>query len=480
MTTGFRVLRQGHAPNCSSAGAVVGMALLSAVLGSAVLNFYAARLAALVRRGPSGDHGGGGGGSDGGPGAAGRAASTSGGDGPGPLNAASHQSEPATLLRTDAGTRLHFDSDGAVLAIDDAWTDRLVEVGLPIRDARGGPPPPLEVHIGVTHRCPASCSGCYTGAVPRPQQADPTFASLVQTLDELAQMGVHEVAFGGGEAALRPDILELAQASRDRGLVPNLTTSGFGVSTRWLKDAGRLFGQINISLDGLGNDYRAVRGWDGAAGALSAIDALAQAGVRIGVNTVLTAESWPSLPALGDTLAERGVAEWFWLRWKPVGRGLDSEADRRLRPEQALDLWPRLLDLEARTGLVMRLDCALVPFLVAHGPPLPRLQALGVEGCSAGDHLWARAADGRWAACSFAPGPNGSPAPLAWREDPFLQRWREGLRALPEPCSGCAYASVCRGGCRVVAAARGAPHGPDPDCPTVLAFFNRPAPAVAC
>ena len=46
----LRSVRRGHSPNCSSAGSVVGAALISAALGGAVLNAYADRLARWLRK----------------------------------------------------------------------------------------------------------------------------------------------------------------------------------------------------------------------------------------------------------------------------------------------------------------------------------------------------------------------------------------------------------------------------------------------
>ena len=42
-------VRRGHSPNCSSAGFVVGTALLSAVAGAAVINAFAAKMARYGR-----------------------------------------------------------------------------------------------------------------------------------------------------------------------------------------------------------------------------------------------------------------------------------------------------------------------------------------------------------------------------------------------------------------------------------------------
>lgn len=492
----IRVVRAGHAPNCSSAGAVVGAVLLSAVLGAAWLNAFAGRIASGLRRGPGdgprgpadGDGGGGDAPDPGGP-PTGRIGGASDAGGATPpvdgnredrafdgISADSPPEAPVaepTRVRLDGATaHVMFPRDGAILAVDRRDGESLIAAGAtahgPVDPRQPGP---FEVHLGVTARCPVRCTGCYTGAGPNPQVADPSLDELDREMGSLAALGAAEVAFGGGEAADRPDLLDLADSAIRHGLRPNLTTSGFAVATAPLHEWATRFAQVNVSMDGAGERYRAVRGWSGSTLALDAIRRLHQAGIRVGVNTVLTQGTWPQIDALGDAIREAGASEWFWLRWKPVGRGAALAPSMALDPRSAMELWPRLLDLEQRLGLRMRLDCALVPFLTAHGPPVDALERLGVRGCRGGEDLWSRSTDGRWGACSFAPGTATTElAADRWVSDPQLAQWRQWHAEPPEPCGSCAYYEVCRGGCRVVAAGAGDPWAPDPECPRVLSM----------
>ena len=65
---------------------------------------------------------------------------------------------------------------------------------------------------------------CNLSAGPDRSATEP--ADLGPQLEALAEAGVLEVAFGGGEALLREDLLALAEKARSLGLVPNHTTSG--------------------------------------------------------------------------------------------------------------------------------------------------------------------------------------------------------------------------------------------------------------
>jgi radical SAM protein with 4Fe4S-binding SPASM domain len=374
------------------------------------------------------------------------------------------------------GAWVKLESTAAVVAIDREGARALgLDGSLGAWGEGPGPSAPIEVHLAVTERCGAGCEGCYIDA--RPDGREKPRSAILRELDALRDAGVFTVAFGGGEPTTRDDLDVLATAARDRGITPVLTTSGLGLSEA---RAARLrgFAQVNVSYDGPGATYASVRGFDGADAAERAIERLAAAGVRVGVNVVLTRASFDRL---GHTLARArslGACEAQLLRYKPAGRAasLDYLA-RRLSPEQARALGPTLRSLGeshcADGAFHVRIDCALVPFLSADDAITRdpgRLARFGVFGCEAGGALAAVRTDGRVAPCSFA-----APAELrgedlanAHAADATLARWRAYVAAPPEPCASCAIRSACKGGCKVVAAFVDGAHGPDPECPRVL------------
>ncbi len=335
---------------------------------------------------------------------------------------------------------------------------------------------PIEVHLAVTARCGAGCRGCYLDA--RPDGTEPPRQALEDALDAMADAGVFTVAFGGGEPTTRDDLDELAAAARERGITPVLTTSGLGLSDARVERL-RGFAQVNVSYDGRGETYASVRGFDGAAAAEQAIERLARAGGRVGVNVVLTRDSFPRL---GETLArarDLGASEAQLLRYKPAGRAasLDYLA-RRLAPDQARALGPTLRSLADSFcrdgGFHLRIDCALVAFLSADdelaSDPV-RLARFGVFGCEAASALAAVTVDGHVAPCSFASPTKLSGTDLArgYARDAELERWRVLANTPAEPCASCPIRAVCKGGCKVVASFVEGALGPDPECPRVLA-----------
>jgi radical SAM protein with 4Fe4S-binding SPASM domain len=377
------------------------------------------------------------------------------------------------------GAWVKLESQPAVVALDRDGVRALGLDGGEAWDAETAPSAPLEVHLAVTSRCGAGCEGCYLDA--RPDGREPPSEALVQAMDAMRDAGVFTVAFGGGEPTTRDDLDALAQAARRRGITPVLTTSGLGLSDARIERL-RAFAQVNVSYDGDAETYARVRGFDGAAAAERAIERLTVAGVRVGVNVVLTRDSFPRLQATLARARALGACEAQLLRYKPAGRAasLDYLA-RRLTAEQARSLGPTLREFartlctsQPPTTFHLRIDCALVPMLSADlelASDPSHLFRMGVFGCEAGAALAAVNVDGFVAPCSFA-------APTALRAidlaahaaDPELTRWRAYAAAPAEPCASCSLSPVCKGGCKVVASFLRGEHGPDPECPRVVAW----------
>ncbi|MAT23692.1 MAG: hypothetical protein CMN29_01790 [Sandaracinus sp.] len=365
--------------------------------------------------------------------------------------------EPPALVSVDRALARKLGAEGGAL-----W--EAPSPGLDVSVLEG----PTEVHLAVTERCPAGCSGCYADA--RPDGHAPTLDELKARLDALADLGAFSVAFGGGEGALREDLPALVAHARARGLTPTLTTSGLGVDAARARALAGL-AQVNVSWDGPAEVYEAVRGYRGAPQAERAVRHLQAAGVPVGLNTVLTRENVGQLEAIGEGAEALGAVELQLLRFKPSGRGSLDYLARRLTPAQVEALPGALRRLSARHPFALRVDCAMVPFLAADPEVgLEALQAFGVMGCEAGRSLMTVDAHGRTAPCSFwRDAPGASFGAGSWAEDPSLERFREHAAAAPEPCASCPVRRVCRGGCRIVAGLAGDPWRPDPECPRVRA-----------
>jgi radical SAM protein with 4Fe4S-binding SPASM domain len=390
---------------------------------------------------------------------------------------------PSRPSRTEAfGAIVQLTAPRALVFVDRDYARTLHLDG---GDAWRGPEPalgdaplsaPLEAHLQLTNRCTAGCTGCYTGASPEGAPNEWGLAEWTRALDELAAAGVFHVALGGGESATLPWLGDLARHARARGIVPNLTTSGLDGLADLLRIAD-LFGQINVSLDGLGRTYAAVRGFDGFARADAALQALRAVKRDVGINVVVTRASFSELDAIFAHAAARELSEVELLRFKPSGRGARAYEAMRCTDEQHRAFLPTILAAARRHRVRVKVDCSYTPMLAHHSPPRDLLAQLAVYGCTGGDFLVGAKAGGQLTACSFAAPPPPTQTGERPRVTDLRSYWRapdafgafRAWRAAAEPCSSCAYHGLCRGGCKVVSAhVAGDPSAPDPECPRVV------------
>ena len=340
---------------------------------------------------------------------------------------------------------------------------------------------PLEAHLQLTNRCDAGCRGCYTGASPDGARGEWGLAEWTRAIDELAAAGVFHVALGGGESAVLPWLGELADHARRRGIIPNLTTSGLAGLDALLAIADR-FGQINVSLDGLGPTYARVRGFDGFARADAAIRALRRVKRDVGINVVVTRDNFDELDPLFAYAARHRLSEVELLRFKPSGRGAHAYAELRCSDAQHRAFLPSVLAAARRHAVRVKVDCSYTPMLAHHRPDRALLAELCVYGCTGGDFLVGAKPAGQLTACSFAAPPPAAPGAARPRITELRRYWDapdafgafRGWRDAREPCASCEYHALCRGGCKVVSAhVTGDPTAPDPECPRVIDAARR-------
>ena len=384
------------------------------------------------------------------------------------------------------GAILQLGVPRALVFVDRAYARRVLRVPGEPAVWRGAEPAlgdgvlsaPLEAHLQLTNKCTAGCQGCYTGASAGGAPNEWGLAEWKRAIDHLADAGVFHVALGGGESAELPWLGELALHARERGIIPNLTTSGLAGLDALLAIADR-FGQINVSLDGLGATYAAVRGFDGFAQADAAIRRLRAVKREVGINVVVTRHNFDELDALFAYAAERRLSELELLRFKPSGRGARAYTALRCTDAQHRTFLPAILAAAKRHAVRVKVDCSYTPMLAHHAPDRALLAQLAVYGCTGGDFLVGAKPGGQLTACSFAPPADTRPkvTDLAsyWQEPAAFGAFRT-WRTAAEPCASCTYHDLCRGGCKVVSAhVTGDLAAPDPECPRVVDHGKRRA-----
>ncbi|MGA2916646.1 MAG: radical SAM protein [Sedimentisphaerales bacterium] len=330
---------------------------------------------------------------------------------------------------------------------------------------------PTEVHFAITNKCSVGCPHCYMDA-GKQDEGELDTASLKHALDILAQMKVFHIALGGGEALERPDLFEIAEYARTKGLVPNLTVSGSKI-TADVAEKMKVFGQVNVSLDGVRDNYGAFRKKDMFAVADNAIDRLIKAGVPTGINCVIGRNNFDGIPGLFEYAAGKQINEIEFLRLKPSGRGMEKYLEQRTTYEQNISLAPLLAKLSAKYKITAKIDCSFIPMLCYHNPPLEMLEATATYGCEAGNVLLGIRSNGAVSGCSFLKSSSLSvfDLPSGLNREGTFEKITNWQQKAPQPCKSCSYLNICKGGCHAVAEYITRDfNNPDPDCPKVVQY----------
>lgn len=334
---------------------------------------------------------------------------------------------------------------------------------------------PVEVHLSVTGLCHNGCAHCYSDSRPD-AGTNTTLETLKRRVDALAEMGVFHIALGGGEPFLIDWIFDLARYIRAKNMVPNVTTSGSVMTEEKAKSAA-VFGQVNVSLDGVGDRYAVHRGYKGFEPADRALRLLRKHVKRVGINCVVSRKNFNHLEEVLRYARSLRLDEVEFLRYKPSGRAAaDTYHESKLTPSQAREFFPKVFEWGKTHKIRIKTDCSFVPFLCYHDPGVERMQHFSVMGCIAGNYLMAVDPEGRASGCSFWPHSEGpiEDQPARWAQAESFQVFRSWTGQAPEPCAHCEYLDICRGGCRAVAVfSTGDPAAPDPECPKVQDYLAR-------
>jgi radical SAM protein with 4Fe4S-binding SPASM domain len=332
-------------------------------------------------------------------------------------------------------------------------------------------PAPAEVHFSITNKCRSRYPYCYVGD-DRLSEGELGTAKIKKAIDSFAEMGVSQIVFGGGEPFAHPDILEIAGYTRDKGIIPNITTNGFYVDEIIAKEC-RTFGRININIDEVSDGGSDLREEDSFKQTDKTVTMLMKNEVKVGLNVLVSAENFTRLGEICKYASTKRVDEVLLLRYKPFGKGVDNYEKLGLKPDHLKVLLPMTQRLTKRFGTKFRMDCSLFPALAFHNIDSDMLSYWGTSGCDAGNRFVSIMADGSYKACSFCFDDAGSVFDIdgTWHTSPHLNRFRNWISMPADPCVFCKYLELCKGGCHTIAHHEtGNFSKADPACPIVADF----------
>ncbi len=329
---------------------------------------------------------------------------------------------------------------------------------------------PMLVFWETTRACLLACSHCRATAQRQPLPGELDTAEGLALLEQIAAFGqpTPVVVFTGGDLLLRRDIFRLIERARELGLrvaaAPAVTPRLDRLALSRLKAAGAQ--AISLSLDALRPVHDQIRGVPGTFDRTVKAALIAQdLGLSVQINTVVMAQTVPTLPDVAALLLSARIPIWEVFFLIATGR---AQKDAMVSAEDAEDVCHFLLDASRYDLLVRTVEAPFVRRILserqqgAEGGALYRHLSsrlaelsgpfvhdirMGTRGTLDGDGILFVAYDGTVMPGGFLP------IPLGWvqhdqlteiyRHHPLLEAIRR--RELEDPCGSCAHRFACGG-----------------------------------
>ena len=326
---------------------------------------------------------------------------------------------------------------------------------------------PLAVLAELTHRCPLQCPYCSNPVELDRASGELTTVEWKRVLSELAEIGVLQIHFSGGEPTARKDLVELVQHASDVGLYSNLITSAVMLTRDKLKalaDAGLC--HVQISFQGSESDVA-----DRVAGLNKAHTKKIEVArwtreldLPLTVNAVMHRQNLHQLADIIEMAVDLDADRLEVANVQYYGWALKNRAALMPTLQQIEDTSRIVEDAQVRLKGVLAIDYVV-----------PDYYALRPKKCMGG---WGRqffniSPTGKVLPCHAAETITGlefmsvrSNHSIAWiwQNSDAFNKYR-GTGWMPEPCASCEFKEVDFGGCRCQAfALTGDAGNTDPAC----------------
>lgn len=314
---------------------------------------------------------------------------------------------------------------------------------------------PETVHWAVTYKCDESCPDCYI------ERHKGLFTSELDTQDayklinKIADIGVFQLAIGGGEPLIRNDLEDIVHRASEKGLAVHITTGKYEIEQKRLDALAK---HIKILQVGIRSGELLNRDTSAVEKLKVLVTQLTERSIITGVNLIMTRSSILNLDKIIEMLLQCGFKRYTLLRYKPplnINRWLQEKPDKK-----DLDILEERLTVmqEMHTGISFRIDCALSFMERRLNPQIASYS--GIRGCVACERIISVAPDGSVYPCSQLVGEAFKAGNLLkedfkyiWNRSNVIKKYR-GFRKIKAfksgNCGKCRAKAFC-GGCRVFA-----------------------------
>lgn len=308
---------------------------------------------------------------------------------------------------------------------------------------------PLAVLAELTHRCPLQCPYCSNPIELERASREMTTAEWCRAMDQMADLGVLQIHFSGGEPCIRKDLEELIAHATEVGLYPNLITSGVMMTRERmmaLADAGLAHVQVSIQGARQGTADRIGNFRDALPKKLDTARWVREAGLALTINAVMHRQNLDELPEILDLAIEMQAERIEVANVQYYGWALKNRQALMPSFEQLTRTTAFVEEARERLKGVISIDY-VIPDYYARRPK----QCMGGWG----RQFFNISPSGHVLPCHAAETITGmrfdslkdKTLEWIWHNSEAMNCYR-GTGWMPEPCRSCAFKEIDFGGCR--------------------------------
>jgi radical SAM protein with 4Fe4S-binding SPASM domain len=210
----------------------------------------------------------------------------------------------------------------------------------------------FSAHWELTYRCNEQCSHCYLDVLPANAEApgELTAEECFGVIDQLAELGVMNLLFSGGEILARRDFFDIARYARSKRILLRLYTNGILITPRVADHITALHPySVEISLYSVNPEIHdkitgRERSWELT---MRAFSLLRDRGVRTKMKVPLMRENFRELRELEKLAASVGAQFRYDTTITPKDNGGLAPLKHRLGHEELVWLFREVLDADA-------------------------------------------------------------------------------------------------------------------------------------
>jgi radical SAM protein len=197
----------------------------------------------------------------------------------------------------------------------------------PHRQVRDYTQTPMNVYWEITQACDLACRHCRATAMPEPHPSELSFDDGIEFLRQIPEFGdpLPKLILTGGDPLRRQGLFELIDEAQRLGIGMSITPAATPALTRDVLVELKAHGieGVGLSLDGsTAERHDSIRNVSGTFDrTINAMRWVGELDLPLQINTLVSAETAPDLPAIFELLKEFKIARWGLFFLIPVGRG---------------------------------------------------------------------------------------------------------------------------------------------------------------